>query len=429
MSRMLLLSAAALLGLGYATRTATSTWRRTLVVKRFERAERVDLAGLASIELPPSFKPVGRGQGGSRSGRFDQNLDQHRDDYQITFRFEQAQHHVLGGYLADPVLLHVTLFNPNAPKPDASKITFTTISRFYPPVDNDEPRHQAHFDAQRWLPDERSGEKSAETVTRVAATGEGRGDDLVKGPPPRWLVIHVDEARRIRIDLYTWRKMYSEAEARALVKRIAQSVQVTPKLAALFDGVKGVEARDEARFEKAVADALAALSRCGIRSMGPGMVAWSARCASWLSEERRLLRIARPLGRIPLAAATGRWQDAPEYKWTIPDGRSQKLIGPTDFRLAMMFWDERFQRWAVAGFGDHLHEDDDREFPLFKAIIPRLHDRTSVHVFALASYDMKYWPDRLALDEFFVEAGRVEAALREGRVVPGLKATPFVFEQ
>jgi hypothetical protein len=238
-------------------------------------------------------------------------------------------------------------------------------------------------------------------------------------------VIHVDEARRNRVDLYTWRKMYSEADARALVKRIAQSVQITPKLAELLDGAKGFEAREEARFEKSVDDALAALSKCGIRSMGPGMVAVSDRCASWFSDDRRLLNIARPLGIIPLAAATGRWQDAPEYKWTIPDGRSQKLIGPTDFRLAMMFWDDRFKRWDVAGFGEHRHDDDDREFPLIKAITPRLHDRTSVHVFAMASYDLKFWPERVAIDEFFEEAERVRVALAAGKVVAGLRAEPF----
>jgi hypothetical protein len=422
---MLLLTAAAALGIGYAARTATSTWRRTIVMKRFERAERVSLAGLASIELPPSFKPVGRGQDGARTGKLDEGLDRHRDDYQITFRFEQAQHHVLGGYLADPVLLHVTLFNPNAPKPDASKITFTTIGRFYPPVDNDRPRLQAHFDAQRWLPDVKTGD----AVTRVAATGEGRGDDLVSGPPARWLVIHVDETRRIRVDLYTWRKMYSADEAAALVRRIAESLQVTPKLSELFESVKGVESREAAKFEKTVADALAALSQCGVRSMGPGMVAWSDRCASWLSENRRFLRVARVVGSIPLTRAARRSPEGPEFPVVIPDSRSAKLIGPVDFRLATLFWDDARERWSVAGFGDHLHEDDDPDSPLIAAITRRLHDHASAHILALASHDLQYWPDRVALGEFFAEAERMSAALRDGKLVPGVRGTSFAFEQ
>ena len=421
---MLIFTVAAL-GIGLATLTAASPWRRTLVMQRFERTERVSLAGLASIELPPSFKPVGRGQDGSRSGKLDENLDKHRDDYQITFRFEQGQHHVLGGYLADPVLLHVTLFNPNAPKPDASKISFTTIPRFYPPAGNDRPRLDAHFAAQRWLPDV----QTADAVTRAAATGEGRGDNLVSGPPERWLVIHVDETRRIRVDLYTWRKMYSVDEARALVKRIAESVEVTPKLAELFEGVKSVEAREAARFDRTVTDALAELSKCGVRSMGPAMVAWSDRCASWLSENRRFLRIARPLGSIPLSAATGRWQDAPAFKVVVPGGRSPKLIGPTDFRLAMIFWDDKLKQWSVAGFGEHLHEHDDPSSDLIAAITPRLHDRGSAHVLALASHDLEFWPERVALGEFFAEADRVAGALREGKMVAGVRAVPLLFEQ
>ena len=157
-----------MLELGWVTRAFASPWRRVVMQKRVEKAERVDLAGLASIELPPSFKPVGRGWDGTRDGHWHvETLDQHRDDYQITFRFEQAQHQVLGGYLANPVLLHVTLFNPNMPKPDATKITFTTIFKFYPPVDNDRPRLDAHFEAQRWLPEVVLGDAVMRSAARL----------------------------------------------------------------------------------------------------------------------------------------------------------------------------------------------------------------------------------------------------------------------
>jgi len=415
-----------LLGLGWVTRAFASPWRRVAVHERFEKAERVDLLGLASIDLPPSFKPVGRGWGNSREGHFSPaTLDQHRDDYQIMFRFEQGQHHVLGGYLADPVMLYVTLYNPSKPKPDATKITATTIQKFYPPVNTDWPRFNKHFEAQRWLPDIVTGD----AVTRAAATGEGRGDNVVAGPPLRWLVIHVDPTRRIRVDLYAWRKMYSIEEAQALVRRVAESVQTTPKLAAIFDAVHGVEAREEAKFERTVNHALAALGQCGIRSMGPGMTAWSDRCASWLSEDRRFLRIARTMGRIPLASATGRWQDAPEFEAAMPAGRSPKLVGPPDFRMAQLFWDEPRRRWSIGGFGDHLHDDDSIDADLIKAIVPRLRDRASVHLLALASYDLKFWPERVAVTEFLVESDRVATALRDGKVVPGVRAAAYEFER
>jgi hypothetical protein len=428
MLRMSVLSVtiASMLGLGWVTRAIASPWRRVVMQKRFEKPERVDLAGLATIELPPSFKPAGRGQDGYRRGNFSpETLDQHRDDYQITFRFEQGQHHVLGGYLADPVLLHVTLFNPAMPKPDATKITFTTISKFYPPVDNDRPRLDAHFVAQRWLPEIVTGD----AITRSAATGEGRGDDLVSGPPLRWLVIHVDPTRRIRVDFFAWRKMYSIDEAQALVHAIAQSVQTTPKLAAMFDAVKNVEAREEAELEQAVSGALAQLGQCGIRSLGPEMVAWSDRCAAWQSDDRRFLRLARPIGRLPLALAKGRVRGVPDFRFDVPAGRPTELSGETDFRLAMLFWDDATGDWKVAGV-DHTHDEWKHvDGPLVSAILPRLKDRTSVHLIALTSYDLKFHPERVVLERFLTEADRVAGALREGRIVAGVRGAAFAFER
>jgi hypothetical protein len=389
------------------------------------RTERVDLAGLASIELPSGFEPAGRGQSGPRTGHFDPGtLNQHRNDYQITFRFEQAQRTLPGGRLANPVLLHVTLFNPGRSKPDATKIGFTTVAQFYPPAGNDRPRLDAHFAAQRWLPDV----VTDDAVTRAAATNERLGDSVASGPPERWLVIHVDPTRRVRVDLYAWRAMYTMDEARALVRRAAESVQTTPKLAELFDGIGGAESREEARLETTLRSALDALRQCRIRSMGPGMVAWSDRCASWLSGDQRYLRVARTIGRIPLAAAPPGWQVAPEYRITLPAGRSPRLTGPSDFRLAQMFWHDAAQGWAIAGFGDRHHVDDAPDAPLILAIVPHLHDRASVHLLALASYDLSLAPDRLALAEFIAESDRLAAALRDGRVVPGVRATSFGFE-
>ena len=423
--RVALVTIVAALGLGVAARADASTARRTPVQQRAEQTERVDLAGLASIELPSSFKPVGRGQDGPRTGHFDPaTLDRHRNDYQITFRFEQAQRTIAGGRLANPVLLHVTLFNPGRPKPDATRIGFTTIAPFYPPAGNDRPRLDAHFAAQRWLDDVVTGD----AVTRVAATNEGLGDSVSSGPPERWLAIHVDPTRRVRIDLYAWRTMYSVDEARALARRAAESVQATPKLAELFDALGGAEPREAVSFEATERAALAALSQCDIRSMGPGMIAWSDRCASWLSDDRRYLRVARTIGRIPLAAATPGWQVAPEYTVTLPGGRSPKLGGPPAFRLAQMFWHDAAKGWAIAGFGERRHGDDAPDAPLISAITPHLRDRASVHLLALASYDLRLPPDRITIAEFIAEADRVAAALREGRVVAGVRAGRFGFE-
>ena len=391
-----------------------------------QSTDHVDLAGLATIELPAGFRPVGRGQDGPRAGHFDPaTLDRHRNDYQITFRLEQGQRTPPGGKLANPVLLQVTLFNPAKPKPDATRISFTTIPQFYPPAANDRPRLDAHFTAQRWLDDVLTGD----AVTRVAATNEGQGDSASNRPPERWLVIHVDPTRRIRVDLYALRTMYSLDAARTLVRRVAESLQATPKLAELFGGVNAAEVRDDARFESTVRWALAALDQCGIRSMGPGMVAWSDRCASWLSEDRRFLRVARAIGRIPSSAIAKGAQGEPALTVAMPPGRSAKLAGPSDFRIAQLFWRDAAKGWAIAGFGDKLHSDDTPDAPLITSITPRLRDHGGVYLVAFASYDLERAPGRVPIAEFLAEADRIATALREGTVVPAVRATPFAFEQ
>jgi len=224
------------------------------------------------------------------------------------------------------------------------------------------------------------------------------------------------------------RSMYSVDDARALARRAAESVQTTPKLATLFEAIGGVGSREDARLEATLRSALDALRQCDIRSMGPGMVAWSDRCASWLSDDQRYLRVARTIGRIPLAAAPAGWQVAPEYRITLPGARSPRLTGPSNFRVAQMFWHDAAKGWAIAGFGDRRHVDDAPDAPLISAITPHLRDRTSVHLLALASYDLQRTPDRIALTDFIAESDRVAAALREGRVVAGVRAMRFAFD-
>jgi hypothetical protein len=386
----------------------------------------VSLAGLATIELPSDFKPVGRVQDGPRTGNFDPaTLGQHRNDYQITFRLEQGQRTLPGGKLANPVLLNVTLFNPAKPRPDAHRIDFTTIPQFYPPAGNDRPRLDAHFAAQRWLEEEVTGD----AVTRVAATNEGRGDSAANRPPERWLVIHVDPARRVRVDLYAWRSLHSADDARALVRRIAESVQTTPRLAELFGGAAGAEVPEDTRLETSLRAALTALSPCGVRSIGPGMVAFSDRCAAWLSDDRRSLRVARAVGRIPVAAAKGDGRSVPELQVEMPPGRSAALVGPSAFRVAQLFWHDAVNGWVIGGFGDPLYKDDAHDPPLITAITPYLRDRKTIYLVALASYDLTLSPDRTPIAEFLTESDRVATALRDGTVVPGVHATPFVFRQ
>ena len=390
-----------------------------------QQPSRVNLAGVATVQLASSFNAVPRGRTGARSARdFDPaSLEFHRNERQATFRFGQDQRRDITGAFRDPVLLDITLFNRALPAPNAATITNTTIGRFYPPIDSDSPRLAAHFTAQRWLPNVTHGT----AVTHSAATNEGRGDNLVSGPPERWLVIHVDPVRRVRVDLYAWRKNYSLDEARALVRRVAESVEVTPKLRELFESVKTVDDRVTAKHARAVSDAVGRLRACGITSLEPGYMAWSGACAAWLSNDRRYLHVARAMGKVPLAAATREPRQPPAFRVRELPGRSPALIGPPDFQLLMLYWDADASRWSLEEPGRRLYDDEPKESPLVAAIAERLTERANAYLVGLARYDLQFHAERVAVDAFLFEADRVAAALRAGTLIPGVNAAPDAF--
>jgi len=392
---------------------------------RTQKPTRANLAGVATVELPRSFHAHGYKRTGQKTGpNFESaELEGHRDERQVTFRFEEKQRRNMGAYFVNPVLLDITLYNPALPAPDPASIPYTTIDEFYPPVDNDRPRLAGHFAAQRWLPDVRLGA----AITRVAATGEGLGDELVSGPPKRWLVIHIDPVRRVRVDMYTWRKEYSLEEATALVRRVAESVEVTPRLREVLEAAKTVDDREAAKHARVVSDAVGRLQACGIASANPGEMAWSPTCGAWLSSDRRYLHVARTLGRVPLAAATREPREPPAFRVNKLPGRSPLLVGPGDFQMLMLYWDAGPGRWSVEGLESRLYDDAPREDPLVAAIAARLTERASVSLISLARYDLKFWGDRVAIDAFFAESDRTAAALRAGTLIPGVKAEPDSF--
>ena len=386
---------------------------------------RANLAGVATVQLGSNFNAVPRGSYGGRKGRdFDPaSLEFHRNERSVTFRFEQGQRRAITGAFKDPVLLDITLFNPALPAPNAGTVTNTTIGRFYPPVDDDAPRFAAHFAAQRWLPNVTTGT----AITHSAATNEGRGDNLVSGGPERWLVIHVDPVRRVRVDLYTWRKNYKLDEAQALVRRVAESVEVTAKLRELFESVKTVEDRTASKHANAVSAAVGRLSACGIASLAPSDIAFSGTCGAWLSPDRRYLHVARAIGRVPLAAATREPRQPPSFRVNELRGRSPVLIGPPDFQLLMMYWDGGAGRWSLEEPGRALYDDEPKASPLIAAIAERLTERADVYMISLARYDLQFHAERVAVDAFFFEADRVAAALKGGTLIPGVNVAPYAF--
>jgi hypothetical protein len=314
---------------------------------------------------------------------------------------------VLGGYYANPVLLDVTLLDAPKPGDPPPNPGGTTILEFYPPVYEDKPRLAAHFAAQRWLPDTRDADGA---VTRVAATNEGRGDNTVKGPPERWLAIHIDPARRARVDLYAWRSAYSADEARALVRQVAATVTPTARLDVRLGALAAEERRVAERGRAAPAEASALLRRCGVARVAPGEAAVGATCVAHLSADGRRLRVAALVGRVPLAASRGAPGQVPQFA-LAPDA--------PPLGLTLLWWDGA--RWAVAGL-QYTLSGDALSHPVLDALAARLADRASVHLVRTFDLDFEHHPDGVVdLAPFLAETERQAGALTDGTLLPGLR--------
>lgn len=404
---------------------AISSSRPMFFFKKAEQPSPVNLAGLATVQLASGFVPIGNGSFSTKTSRgFDPaSLEFHRNDQQVTFRFEKDQKRNMGGYAEDPILLNITLLNPSLPESDVLRITGTSISRFYPPVE-DVPRKNAHFTAQKWLPDVKLGA----AVTRAAETNQGRGDNLVSGPPARWLVIHADPVRKVRVDLYTWQKKYSLDEARTLVQKVAESVQKTPKLVELFASVKTVDDRLASKHMTAVANTIAKLKPCGINSLKPGEVVFSGECAAWMSPNQRDIHVARSIGRVPHPGIKRKGNEAPEFKvLPMPPGKPAALIGPPDFQVVTFYWDAPKNKWSIEELESNMYDDETRSSALIAAIGARLVDHASVYVVSFARYDLQFHDDRVAVEAFLSESNRAMVALRSGKLIPGVMAQPDAF--
>lgn len=429
MSRTLAIIIAAAMAVGALARPQRLAFADSSDTKMFfkksEQVSPVNLADVATVQLATGFQPIGPGSISTKTTRgFNPaSLEFYPNDQLITFRFEKDQKRNMGGYTEDPILMNVTLFNAALSDAETMRISGTTIAKFYPPVD-DVPRKSAHFEAQRWLPDTRVGT----AVTRVAETNQGRGDNLVSAPPARWLVIHVDPVRKVRVDLYAWQKKYSLDEARTLVQKTAESVQKTPKLAELFASVKTVDARVASKHMTAVASTITKLKPCGITTLKPNETVFSGECGAWMSESQRYIHVARSIGRVPRPAATRKGSNVPDFNVVpMPPGKPAELIGEPDFQLVMFYWDAAKNKWSIEELNSTMYDEEPRLSPLVTAIGSRLVDHASVYVVSLARYDLQFHADRTAVAEFLSESQRVATALRAGKVISGVLATPYTF--
>jgi hypothetical protein len=382
---------------------------RDLKDKRLNERVPVDLAGVATVSLPPTFRPAGIVNSGDRrwSGGGTTPLEYHLDERRFTYRFLQGQHTVLGGYNADPVILDVTIFNTSAPPNELARLDYSTIGRVYA---QNEDRSLSWI---RWLPNSEAG----------AHLRSGEMTDHYDGKSPRLLVMYVDPERRTRVDLFTWTREYDLAEAQRLVREIAASAAPTPALQRHFDDIKTFDRRMEAQRDRLIASLATA---CGAAPLEPGKTTFGTNCVLYLTPTKRDVKLGAYLGDAPASAmvADGSAKVFPLEQWTYSDfpGEGGMVSGRPSLGLAFVSRDAAGKSslgTLQAGLRDH------REPPpeLVDAIGARLSDRALVSLWLFEGYDLMFSPERVKPEEFLERARSYEAGLSSGRIITGVRTT------
>jgi hypothetical protein len=388
--------------------------------RKLDQRVTVDLSGVGSVALPPTFRKAGIVNSGDRQwfGGETTRLEYHLDQRLLSFRFQQGQHTRIGGISAYPVLLDVTLFNDGLSSAEISLIERTTIDIFYA------ESGKSRLSDVAWRPD--SVEDGA--TTRLGAVSKSLSTDDV----PRWLAIHVDPARRVRVDFFAWQKVYSADEVRRLVREVAASVKTTPALQAHFEGIKTFDQRMEARRDSALSAATATLAPCGVTEIVAGRATFGSDCVVHLTANRRFLTVARYLGQVPVAAASRQAGQRPVFTFAFKSGDFEGR-GSTDGRpnldIHMFYWDAEKKVWSADGLQTFVSEpfgaDEERATA---AILERLGTsgeaaREGVYLWSFAHFDVLFRGDEVSLEPFLARARAYEDGLGSARIIAGVKAT------
>jgi hypothetical protein len=390
--------------------------------RKLDQRTPVNLEGMGTVALPPTFKLQGIVNSGDRKwfGGGTTTLEYHLDKRRITFRFEQGQHTRVGGYSANPVLMDVTLFNDTLSADEMMRVDSTTIGLFYSPTG------KSSLNDVEWLPETRNGG----VLTRAGKVSKAAAVDDAE----RWLVIHVDPSKRTRVDFFAWTRVYTAAEATKLVGDVAASVTRMPALATHFAEIDTFDERMERRRDAKLAALAKELEACGIGSLVPGKVTWGKDCVGHLTENRRFLSVGRYLGAAPLSAAQHDPRFRPGFPISFKDGDFPSAGGTVDGRphldIHMYYWDQPSSAWTVAGLqalepSEKFGSDEDRARGeildrLSKAGAPT---RDTAQLWLFHYMDVMFRADEVQLAPFFERAGVYEKGLAEGRIISNVRTT------
>jgi len=373
------------------------------------KTARIDLSGLASIELPAGFQLVGMVDAGDPPNDYTLKAKVApqfaRDRSAATFRLEQDQSHDWGGYLRDPVLLTITLYNPALPAPDADTVRPVRVHRYHTPVKDqiiaaDSPRWRSEREADlrwRWL--------------EMADSGQSR-----------WVVVLTDPARHLRLDLFAWKKKYGLDEARALLRGAAASLQTTAALAQHFERVAGVEQRVGALTAQRLAEHERTLADLGLPRLRADEPVVGATVAALLERATGTLTVAHMIGSVPLTAGTPRGRRGrPEIALALePDQyvAAGTIGGLPNLRIAMLYWDDSAGRWRASELQRQTADEGDALPPLLQAVAARLTDPARAHLLRVTSLRLSpEWGDPAQLAKFLRETQVYQTDLAAGRIV------------
>lgn len=376
------LAAAALLALGGCVALRGmfkgTTWHPDLKDKRLDERESVDLEGLGTVSLPPSFRFLGLAdtETGYVSARGATSAEFHHDDERAVFRFEQGNMTDWGGNSREPVLLNILFLNPSlSPDPARDEGGFS-VWRYYSPM-KDETIAQT---APPWSVEDEGGLR-----WRWLEMDDHFGTDH----QPRVAVILFDPSARIRLDFFAWKKEYELADARALLRGILAETRPSPDLAAHFAIVSNFDERMDVRREANLAKAQQELVAAGAPTFAAGQYRFSPNWAVWLDDDRKSARIARYLGAVSLDGAERGYFNRPAIPlapaW-LPKHEGGTAKYEQAIPISVLYWDESASVWRQTDLRRRTADEDEALHPFFAAIAERLSDHSSAHLFVSGFY-------------------------------------------
>lgn len=385
-----------------------TTWHPDLRNKRLGERMVVNLDGLGTATLPPSFKLLGLAATRNGGGPAEHVVpkDRHRDTAAAMFRFEQGHLNDLGGNKSEPVLLNLTLYPTNSDPSKLLRPTSFFVHRYFSPTDSTIP-----FDSPRWKTEPGDG-----TLTRWLEM-----DDPFDRNRPRWAILHIDARRNVRIDFFAWRREYPIETALKLVRDIAGSVVHSPELENHLRFVASYDQRMTTLREQRLADLERRLASLGIPALKPGEIVFSTRCAAWLDADRDAVWIGRYLGRFPFEATSIAGVSRPKIALSLrPDQYPGQgtIAGLPSINIDLLWVDPASGRWRSVDL-QRTEAMGEEALPDFvKSVLERVGQRNAAHLFRFAHF---YQPPALddleGAAEFLSRADQFESDLAAGKIL------------